>query len=145
MEDSSQITRQFFETSKNCMTLLWRWHVVAFIITNFCTRKSWIKETATTDKDNILAMLSLYLSLVVFQLGGLHYRLCYSNKFIITFNEGLGLQLLGIKLLDFSQVLLINSLKFELRGRWPGTLGRQSGDPGPPGCQLGVPGPLVVD
>ena len=25
-------------------------------------------------------MLSLYLSLEVFQLGGLHYRLCYSIK-----------------------------------------------------------------
>ena len=38
-------------------------------------------------------MLSLYLSLVVFQLGGLHYRLCYNFMFIITLNEGLGLQL----------------------------------------------------
>ena len=45
--------------------------------------------------DNILAMLSLYLSLVVFQLGGLHYHLCYSIKLIITLNEGLGWQLLG--------------------------------------------------
>ena len=27
--------------------------------------------------------------------GGLCYRLCYSIKFIITLNEGLGLQLLG--------------------------------------------------
>ena len=43
----------------------------------------------------MLAVLSLYLSLVVFQLGGLHYRLCYSIKFIIPLNEGLGLQLLG--------------------------------------------------
>ena len=42
-----------------------------------------------------LAMLSLYLSLVVFQLGGLRYRLCYSIKFIKTLNEGLGWQLLG--------------------------------------------------
>ena len=40
-------------------------------------------------------MLSLYLSLVVFQLRGLHYRLCYSIKFTITLNEGLGLQYLG--------------------------------------------------
>ena len=40
-------------------------------------------------------MLSLHLALVVFQLGGLIYRLCYSIKFIITLNEGLGLQLLG--------------------------------------------------
>ena len=39
-------------------------------------------------------MLSLYLSLVL-QLGGLLYRLRESIKFIITFNEGLGLQLLG--------------------------------------------------
>ena len=45
--------------------------------------------------DNVLAVLSLYLSLVVFQLGGLLYRLCYSIKFIISLNEGLGLQLLG--------------------------------------------------
>ena len=51
------------------MTLLWRGHVVAIIITYFCTRKPYIKETAILDKDNILAMLSLYLSLVVFQLG----------------------------------------------------------------------------
>ena len=40
-------------------------------------------------------MLSLHLALVVFQLGGLLYRLCYNIKFIITLNEGLGLQLLG--------------------------------------------------
>ena len=39
-------------------------------------------------------MLSLYLALVVFQLGGLLYRLCYSTKLIITLNEGLGWQLL---------------------------------------------------
>ena len=47
------------------------------------------------DKDNVLAMLSLYLALVVFQLGGLLYRLRHSIKLIITLNEGLGLQLLG--------------------------------------------------
>ena len=40
MEDSSQVTWQFFETSKNCMTLLWQGHVVVIIITYFCTRKS---------------------------------------------------------------------------------------------------------
>ena len=40
-------------------------------------------------------MLSLHLALLVFQLGGSLYRLCYSIKFIITLNEGLGLQLLG--------------------------------------------------
>ena len=77
------------------MTLLGRGHVVVIIITYFCTRKSQIKETAIPDKDNVLAMLSLYLSLVVFQLDGLLYRLRYSIKFIITLNEGLGLQLLG--------------------------------------------------
>ena len=48
------------------MKLLRREHVVVIIITYFCTRKSLIKETAIPDKDNILAMLSLYLSLVVF-------------------------------------------------------------------------------
>ena len=85
-------------------------------------------------------MLSLYFSLVVFQLGGLHYRLCYSIKFIITLNEGLGLQLLGKKLLNFLQVLHINYQKFELRGYWPGTLSRQSGALGLPGCQLEAPG-----
>ena len=69
MEDSSQVTWQFFETYKNCMTLLWRGHVVAIIITYFCTSKSLIQDTAIPDKDNILAMLSLYLSLVVFELG----------------------------------------------------------------------------
>ena len=53
------------------------------------------KETAIPDKDNVLAMLSLYLSLVAFQLGGLHYCLCDSIKFVITLNEDLGLQLLG--------------------------------------------------
>ena len=53
-----------------------------------------MKETAIPDKDNILAMLSLYLSLLVFQLGDLLYRLCYSIKFIVTL-KGLGLQLLG--------------------------------------------------
>ena len=54
-----------------------------------------LKETAIPDKDNVWAMLSLYLSLIVFQLGILLYRLCYSIEFIITLNEGLGLQLLG--------------------------------------------------
>ena len=54
-----------------------------------------MKETAIPEKDNILAMLSLYSLLVVFQLEGLHYRLCCSIKFIITLNEGLGLQLLA--------------------------------------------------
>ena len=33
VEDSSQVTLQFFETSKNCITLLWRGHVVVIIIT----------------------------------------------------------------------------------------------------------------
>ena len=70
MEDLSQVTWQFFETSTNCMTLLWRGQVVVIIITYFCTPKSQIKETAIPDKDNVLAMLSLYLALVVFQLGG---------------------------------------------------------------------------
>ena len=51
------------------MTLLWREQVVVIIITYFWIRKSKIKETAIPDKDNILAMLSLYLSLVAFQLG----------------------------------------------------------------------------
>ena len=46
------------------------------------------------------------------------------------------------KLLDFSQVLHINCLKFELRGPWPGNLGRQSGTLGIPGSQLEAPGPL---
>ena len=45
-----------------------------------------------------LAMLSLYLLLVVFLLGGLHYLLCYGIKFIITLNVGLELQILGITL-----------------------------------------------
>ena len=57
--------------------------------------ETYIKETAIPDKDNIRAMLSLHLSLRVFQLMGLHYRLCYSIKFIITLNVGLGLQLFG--------------------------------------------------
>ena len=69
--------------------------MVAIIITYFCTRKSQIKETAIPDKNTVLAMLSLYLSLVAFQLGGLLYRLCYTIKFKITLNDGLGLQLLG--------------------------------------------------
>ena len=30
-----------------------------------------------------------------FSIGGLHYRLCYSIKFIITLNEGLVWQFLG--------------------------------------------------
>ena len=54
-------------------------------------------------------MLSLYLALVVFQLGDLLYRLCYNIKFIITLNERLGLQLLGktLKFLtDFAYKLL---------------------------------------
>ena len=70
MEDLSQVTWQFFETYKNCMTLFWRGHVISIIITYFCTRKSYIKETAIPVKDNVLAMHSLYLSLVAFQLGG---------------------------------------------------------------------------
>ena len=40
MEDSSQVTWQFFETSKNCMTVFWRGHVVVIITTYFCKRKS---------------------------------------------------------------------------------------------------------
>ena len=40
-------------------------------------------------------MLSLFLSLVVFQLGGLHYRLCYSFKVHNNVQRGPGLQLLG--------------------------------------------------
>ena len=62
------------------------------------------------------------------------------------------------KLLDFLQVLHINCQKFELRGPWPGNLGRLSGAlgiPGDPwlpvrapgllGCRLEAPGPLVVN
>ena len=48
------------------------------------------------------------------------------------------------KLLDFSQVLHINCLKFEVRGPWPVNLGHQSGALGLTGCQLEAPGPLVV-
>ena len=47
------------------------------------------------------------------------------------------------KLLDFSQVLHINCLKFALRGPWLGNLGRQSGALGLPGCQLEAPLPLA--
>ena len=47
------------------------------------------------------------------------------------------------KLLDFSQVLHINCLKFALRAPWPGNLGRQSGALGLPGCQLEAPKPLA--
>ena len=94
MEDLSQFTRQFFETSKNCTTLLWRGYVVVIIVAYFCLRKFWIKETAITDKDNILAMLSLFI-IGSISIGDLHYRLCHSIKFITTLNEGLGLQLLG--------------------------------------------------
>ena len=43
--------------------------MVVIIIAYFCTRKSWTKETAIPDEGNILAMLLLYLSLIVFQLG----------------------------------------------------------------------------
>ena len=32
MEDSSQVTLQFFETFKNCMALLWRELVVTIIL-----------------------------------------------------------------------------------------------------------------
>ena len=65
------------------------------LLLTFVRLNSKLKKTAIPDRDNVLAMLSLYLSLVVFQLGGMHYRLCYSNKFIITLSEGLGWQLLG--------------------------------------------------
>ena len=40
MEDLSQVTEQFFEMSKNSMTLLWQGHVVVIIIAYFCTSKS---------------------------------------------------------------------------------------------------------
>ena len=40
-------------------------------------------------------MLSLYFALVVFQLGGLHFRQCYRINFIIKLNENLGMQILG--------------------------------------------------
>ena len=55
-------------------------------------------------------MLSLHLALVVFQLEGLLYRLCYSIKFMITLNEDLGLQLLG-KTLKFLTDFAYKSLK----------------------------------
>ena len=54
-----------------------------------------LKKLQFRTRTNLLAMLSLYLSLVVFRLGGLHYRLCYGIRFIITLNEGLELQLLA--------------------------------------------------
>ena len=69
--------------------------MVVIIFSYFCMRKSLIKETAIPDKDNILAMLSLYLSLAVISVEGLHYRLCNRIKFIITLNEGLGMQILA--------------------------------------------------
>ena len=38
-----------------------------------------------------MAMLSLYVFIIgSISVGGLLYRLCYSIKFIITLNEGLG-------------------------------------------------------
>ena len=96
----------------------------------------------------MLASLSLNLSLVVFQLGNLHYCLCYSVKFIITLNEGLGLQLLGQNL-DFSQVLRINCKNLNLGPlAWDSWLPVR-GSGGPLVVSLGAPwlsvrGPLVV-
>ena len=54
-----------------------------------------LKKLQFQTKDNVLAMLSLYLSLVVFHWRGLLYRLCYSINFVITLDEGLGLQPVG--------------------------------------------------
>ena len=98
-------------------------------------------------------MLSLYVSLVVFRFDGLLYRLRYSIKFIITLNEGLGLQLLG-KTLKFLRGFAYKLLKIWIKGSWLGTLSRQSGalsvrvsswkhiEPQTP--WLSVKGPLVV-
>ena len=44
VEDSSQVTWQFFETSTNCMTLLWRGHVVLIISAYFCTINPKLKK-----------------------------------------------------------------------------------------------------
>ena len=69
---------------------------------------------------------------------GLHYRLCYSIKFIVTLNEGLRLQLLApnfIFLTDFALMLL----KFRIAGplAWsPWSLAR-----GPRAALLSIRGP----
>ena len=53
-------------------------------------------------------LCSLYLSLVVFQLGSLHYRLCYSIKLTKNVKQGPGVATFRTKLLDFLQVLHLN-------------------------------------
>ena len=88
VEDLSQVTWQFFETYKNCMTLLWRGHVVVIIITYFCIRVNPKLKKHTG------------YGLIIFIIGSISiwdllYRPCYSIKFIIPLNEGLELQLLG--------------------------------------------------
>ena len=90
------------------MTLLRRGHVIASIIAYFCTRK-FLKKLQFRIRTTYWLHALIIFIIVVFQLGGLHYRLCYGIKFIITLNEGLGLvATFKTKLLDFSQVLLMN-------------------------------------
>ena len=89
---------------------------------------------------------SLYLSLVAFQLVGLHYRLCNSINFIITLNEGVGLQLLGQNS-KISQRLCIQIVKkLNLGAPWssirgPGAPWLSVKGSGAPGCRLVAPEP----
>ena len=104
VEDLSQFTWQFFETSRNCMTLLWRGQVVVITITYFCTLiLNWRNRNSGQGQHTGYALIIFIIGSI--SVGGLHYRLCYSIKFVITLNEGLGLQLLGF-FTGFAYILL---------------------------------------
>ena len=69
--------------------------MVVIIITYFRTRKSSIKETTVPDKGQHTGYALIIYIIGSISIGGLHYHLCYGIKFVITLNEGLGLQLLA--------------------------------------------------
>ena len=71
-----------------------RWS--SLVLLAFVRVKPKLKETAIPDKDNIYSGYALIIFIIgSISVRGLLYRLCYSIKFIITLNKGLGLQLLA--------------------------------------------------
>ena len=86
----------------------------------------------------------------------MHYRLCYSIKFILTLNKGLRFNFWDKTLKIFAGFaytvlkIWINGLISRQSGapgcqlRALGSPGGWFGTPGLPGCQLGTLGPLTV-
>ena len=78
-------------------------------------------KNAIPDKDNNTGYALIISIIGSISVGSLHYRLCYSIKFIITLNEDLGLQLLAQNFSIFHRfcVCIVKNLNYGAPGLGP--------------------------